>query len=217
MDQDINSEMAIYEDPENIQKLYAKTNYMLRESRKAVLAQYDVTDESTLLERIISAQVEEHPAYGHYLSALIMEQTRLHVRADLLAELGGSADGADAPVSLHLLLKEQLEAHYADRLSEPVRLAQDALILSFDSGLAMEVRYYSADEYLFSWRWGEAALSIDTAPTHPDCPTFPHHLHGDDGSILADSVTLPGSDCWTNVSRLLDVLLVNPLLKPAAP
>lgn len=216
MDQDKSSEMEIYEDPENMQKLYAKTNYMLRESRKAVLAQYDATDEASLLEQIKSGQVSEHPAYGHYLSALIMEQTRLHVRGDLLAQLGG-ADGADAPVSVHLMLKEQLEAHYAHRLSEPVRLAQDALILSFDSGLLMEVRYYSADEYLFSWSWGEAELGIDTAPTHPECPTFPHHLHGDEGVILADSVTLPGSDCWTNFSRLLDMLLINPLLKPATP
>ncbi|OGB25029.1 MAG: hypothetical protein A3I66_02740 [Burkholderiales bacterium RIFCSPLOWO2_02_FULL_57_36] len=114
------------------------------------------------------------------------------------------------------MLKEQLEAHYANRLSEPVRLAQDALILSFDSGLQMEVRYYSSDEYLFNWSWGEAELGIDTAPTHPECPTFPHHLHDDEGSILGDPVTVPGTDCWTNFSRLLDVLLVNPLLKPAA-
>lgn len=216
MDQGKNGEMEIYEDPENIQKVYAKTNYMLRESRKAVLAQYDVADEATLLERIKSGQVDEHPAYGHYLSALIMEQTRLHVRGEMLAELGGT-NGVEAPVSMHMMLKEQLETHYAHRLSEPVRMAQDALILAFDSGLLMEVRYYSADEYLFSWSWGETEMGIDTAPVHPECPTFPQHLHDDEGTILPDSVTLPGTDCWTNFSGLLDALLANPLLKPAAP
>lgn len=216
MNQDKSGEMEIYDDPENMQKLYAKTNYLLRESRKAVLDQYKAVDEEDLLGQIKSGQVDEHPAYGHYLSALIMEQTRLHVRGELLAELGGG-DDADAPVSVHLMLKEQLETHYAHRLSEPVRLAQDALILSFDSGLLMEVRYYSANEYLFSWSWGEAELGIDTAPVYPECPTFPHHLHGDEGTILPDSVTLPGTDCWTNFSRLLDALLANPLLKPVAP
>ncbi len=215
MDQDESGKMEMYEDPENMQKLYAKTNYLLRESRKTVLAQYGVADEAALLEQIKSGQVDEHPAYGHYLSALIMEQTRLHVRSELLAELA-EGDVADAPASVHLMLKEQLEIHYIRRLSEPVRLAQDALILSFDSGLQMEVRYYSPEEYLFSWSWGEAELGIDTAPVHPACPTFPHHLHGDEGIILPDSVTLPGTDCWTNFSRLLDALLVNPFLKPVA-
>lgn len=200
------------EDPEFLQKLFAKTNYALRESRKAVLARYAVEDEAALLEKIRSGELDEHPAYDHYLGARIVEQTRQHVRSEVMAQLGGSAGSADAAESVHLILKAQLEAHYAHRLSEPGRMAQDALILAFDSGLMMEVRYYSADEYMFSWSWGEAELRIDTAPVHPECPTFPHHLHGDDGFVRGDSVTLPGTDCWTNFSRLLDVLLVDPLL-----
>lgn len=216
MELDTNSGMEMVEDPESMQKLYAKTNYVLREARKAMLKQLEVADEAALLEKIKNKQVDEHPAYDHYLSALILEQTRLHVRADMLAQLGGGAGEDGAVVSVHLILKEQLETHYAHRLSEPVRLAQDALMLSFDSGLLMEVRYFSTEEYMFSWSWGEAELRIDTAPTHPECQTFPHHLHGDDGTVRADSVTLPGTDCWTNFSRLLDVLLVNPLLEPVA-
>lgn len=199
------------EDPEGLQKLYAKTNYVLREARKAVLEQYQVEDEIALLEKIKGGQLEEHPAYAHYLSARIMEQMRQHVRGDMLAQLGGGADAAQT--SVHLLLKGQLEVQYADRLAEPVRLAPDALMLSFDNGLMMEVRYYSAEEYLFNWHWGEASLRIDTAPVHPECTTFPQHLHGADGMILADPVTVPGADCWTNFSNLLDVLLANPLLE----
>lgn len=209
----MNSKIETHEDPESMQKLYAKTNYVLRESRKTVLKQYNAADEEDLLEQIKSGKVAEHPAYEHYLSALILEQNRLHLRGEMVAQMGGSEE---APVSVHLMLKEQLETHYAVRLAEPVRLAQDALILSFDTGLLMEVRYYSADEYMISWSWGDAELHLDTAPVHPECPTFPHHLHGDGGTIRADSVTLPGTDCRTNFSRLLDVLLVNPLLDPAA-
>lgn len=216
MEQFTYEEMGMYEDPEGTQKLYAKTNYVLREARKAVLGRYGAEDEGALLERIKGGQVQEHPAYDHYLGALILEQTRLFVRADMLAQLGGKA-ADDAAPSVHLELKDRLEAGYAARLSEPVRMAQDALLLSFDTGLLMEVRYASADEYMLSWSWGDAELRIDTAPVHADCPTFPHHLHRDDGTVHADPVTQPGSDCWANLSRLLDVLLDNPLLEPAAP
>jgi hypothetical protein len=208
--------IEMVDDPESTQKLYAKTNYVLRESRKALLKRYEVEDEAALLEKIRSGQVREHPAYDHYLSALILEQTRQCVRADMLAQLGDSSAEAQAPVSVHFLLKEKLEAQYAHCLAEPVRMAQDALLLSFDCGLLMEVRYFSADEYSLNWSWGDAELRIDTAPTHPECPTFPHHLHGDDGTVRTDPVTLPGTDWWASFSRLLDVLLVNPLLEPAA-
>lgn len=215
MEPDSGNEMNMQEDPESLQKLYAKTNFALRESRKEVLKRYEVEDEAALLERIKGAQVDEHPAYDDYLGALIVEQTRQHVRADMLAQLGGiDAALADAPASLHLMLKEQIESHYGDRFSEPLRLAQNALILSFDTGLLMEVRYFSSDEYVVSWSWGEAELRIDTAPIHRECPTFPNHLHRDDGAVHADPVTQPGTDCWANFSRLLDVLLVNPLLDP---
>jgi hypothetical protein len=77
----------------------------------------------------------------------------------------------------------------------------------------MEVRYFSSEEYALNWCWGEAELRIDTAPTHPDCTTFPQHLHGEDGVVSADPVTRPGTECWVNFSRLLDLLLVNPLLE----
>lgn len=216
METDTREEMGMDEDPEGTQKLYAKTNYVLRESRKAMLARYEAADEAFLLEKIRRGEAQEHPAYDHYLGALIVEQTRQFVRADMLEQLGGKVPDDAAP-SVHVELKDRLETNYADRLSEPVRLAQDALLLSFDTGLLMEVRYASADEYMLSWSWGDAELRIDTAPVHADCPTFPQHLHRDDGTVHADPVTQPGTDCWANLSRLLDVLLANPLLEPVAP
>jgi hypothetical protein len=199
--------------PEALQALYAKTAYLLRESRKTLLKNYGVEDEAALLDRIKCGDASEHPAYDHYLSALIMEQTRMQVRADMLAKFGGARDAEETPISVHLLLQDMLEAHYAHRLAEPIRMAQDALLLSFDNGLMMEVRYFSSEEYALNWCWGEAELRIDTAPTHPDCATFPQHLHGEDGVVSADPVTRPGTECWVNFSRLLDLLLVNPLLE----
>ena len=200
------------EDTENLQNLYAKTTYLLRESRKEILKSYQVECEAALLEKIRSGELPEHPAYEHYLSALILEQTRMQIRAEMVVRLSiGNSDEVPA-ISLHLILKDHIESAYADRLAEPVRLAQDALLLSFDTGLMMEVRYFSAEEYSINWSWGEAELRIDTAPIHPENTRYSHHLHNADALVLADNITQPGRDSWLNFSGLLNTLLQDPLL-----
>lgn len=190
-----------------LQALYARTLYTLRESRKAMLAPYAVADEASLLEKIRCRGIAAHPAYEHYLGALIIGQARGAIRAELTQQ----SDGAGTLV--HAMLREQVDIHYAHRLSEPVRLAQDALLVFFDTGLMVEARYFSADEYAISWCWGEAELRIDTAPVHPDCASFPQHLHDDGGQLRADTFTRPGAPCWSNFSRLIDALLLDPLLE----
>lgn len=202
-------------DINTLETLYARTIFTLRESRKEVLKRYGVDDETAILEKIKCGELDEHPAYEHYLSALIVEQTRMHVRAQAVVQLGGQESDDATPASVHLMLKEQIEERYAGRLSEPVRMAQDALLLAFDTGLMVEARYFSKDEYSIGWSWGEAVLRIDTAPVHGDSATFPHHRHDDEGGLYPDVVTSPGGDCWLNFSRLLDALLVNPMLDTA--
>lgn len=197
---------ALAGEADAMQALYARTLYTLRESRKAMLAPYAVADEASLLEKIRCRDIAAHPAYENYLGALIIEQARGAIRAELTQQ----PDGAGTLV--HALLREQLDAHYAHRLSEPVRLAQDALLVFFDTGLIVEARYFSADEYSIAWCWGEAELRIDTAPLDPDCASFPQHLHDDGGQLRADTVTRPGAPCWSNFSRLIDALLLDPLL-----
>lgn len=200
---------------EELQALFAETNYRLRESRKAVLQRYAVQSEAGLLAQIEQACVAEHPAYELYLSALILEQTRMQIRAEMVSQLD-PANEVDLPsISVHLGLREQLQTHYEARLLEPVQLAQDALMLSFDTGLKVEVRYFSRQEYSIGWSWGDSELRIDTASAHRDCTTQPHHLHREDGTLAPDSATLPGTDCWLNLSGLLERLLSDPLL--AAP
>lgn len=196
-------------DADAMQAVYARTLYCLRESRKAMLAPYAVEDEAGLLEKIRCGEIAAHPAYEHYLGALIMDQARTEVRSQLMPQFSG----AEAAALVHAMLQERIGAHYGHRLSEPVRLAQDALLVFFDSGLMLEARYFSQDEYALSWCWGEAELRIDTAPIHPDCATFPHHLHDDTGQLRADPVTRPGTPCWSNFSRLIDALLLDPLLE----
>ena len=199
-------------DTENLQNLYAQTSYRLRESRKEILKSYQVGCEADLLQKIQNRELPEHPAYEHYLSALILEQSRMQIRAELLARLS-SGDSDEAPaISQHLMLKDHIESVYANRLTEPVRLAQDALLLSFDTGLMMEVRYVSTEEYSINWSWGEAELRIDTAPMHAENTSSPNHLHNVESLIMADGITQPGRDSWLNFSALLNTLLQDPLL-----
>ena len=197
-------------DPVAMQALYARTLYRLRESRKALLRQHGVDEEAQLLERIRGGEVGEHPAYEHWLGAQIIEQARLQLREEMMVRFGGKVPETEEAVSLHLLFQERIEETYAGRLAEPVRMAQDALLLSFDTGLMMEVRYLSADAFSVHWTWGEAELRLDAAPMHAG---MERHLHRDDGSVSADPVGMHDADPWTGFARLLDALLIDPLLE----
>jgi hypothetical protein len=113
---------------------------------------------------------------------------------------------------LHLELSETIGQHYADAGLESIQTLQDALLLTLENGVDMEIRYPSAEEYAIAWRWGEAELRIDTAPSHPDLATVPNHLHRDDGSVVADPLTHPGAEPWVNLRAVIDAVLKAPLL-----
>lgn len=116
-------------------------------------------------------------------------------------------------MSEHLSLRERLEQRYAAELTGRVELKQDALLLQLRNGVAIELRFPGQEEYAVNWRWGDAELRIDTAPLHPELPTFPNHLHDADGVLRADWLTRPRRDAWDNVCALLDALLADPLLR----
>lgn len=201
------------QDTENLQNLYARTSYLLRESRKDILKSYQVDCEAALLEKIQCGALPPHPAYESYLSALILEQSRMQIRAEMLAQLStGNSDETPA-ISLHLVLKNHIESNYADRLTQPVQLAQDALLLYFDTGLMMELRYFSSEEYSINWHWGDAGLRIDTAPMHTENKQSSQHLHNAEALVLACNIMQAGRDCQLNFSGLLNILLTDPLLE----
>jgi hypothetical protein len=116
-------------------------------------------------------------------------------------------------MNLHLELQAQIEKHYAGQLDGATQLKQDALIALFDSGLAVELRYFNAHEYSIQWAWGDAELRIDTAPLHKELPTFPNHLHNADDQLRPDPLTVPGKEPWDNVRQLVDRLLQDPMLE----
>ncbi|MBV8679058.1 MAG: hypothetical protein JO338_01270 [Aquitalea sp.] len=116
---------------------------------------------------------------------------------------------------LHLHLKEVIEDDLFDLLREEVTIHQDALIVFLKNGVDIELRFYDDHAYSINWRWGDASCRIDTAPLHRELATFPNHLHDDEGRLRADPVTRPGDSAWSNVQRLLQKLMQDPLLQVA--
>lgn len=63
----------------------SRLHFELRENRRAVLQAHGVDSHAALLRQIEAGTVAEHPAYEHWLSARILEETRETVR-ELLGE-----------------------------------------------------------------------------------------------------------------------------------
>ncbi|TDG04883.1 hypothetical protein E1N52_27280 [Paraburkholderia guartelaensis] len=118
---------------------------------------------------------------------------------------------------LHIELKEQIEAAFDATQLASVTLCRDALELSLTNGVELTLRIADPSEYAMNWRWGEAAMGIDTAPVHPTLGTFPNHLHTPDGRTVDDPVSEVGVAPWHNVRRLIARLLAQPLLGFDAP
>ena len=120
-------------------------------------------------------------------------------------------------MSIHLDLAAHLESHFGEHLERPVEIKLDALIAHFQNGVSLEARFADPYAYAIAWAWGEAELRIDTAPVHAELATFPNHLHGPDGGLYADPLTLPGATPWDNLQRVITALLADPLLDPLTP
>ncbi len=61
--------------------------YELREDRLQLLALYAAADEAALLQQIRAGQIDEHPAYEHYLGARTLQESYAAIRAELGAML----------------------------------------------------------------------------------------------------------------------------------
>ncbi|MBV8646127.1 hypothetical protein [Paludibacterium sp.] len=113
---------------------------------------------------------------------------------------------------LPLELKARLEAHAVAEQLAAITLCRDALQLQLANGVALMLCFASAAEYSMSWRWGDAEMRIDTAPTHPGLASAPNHLHLPDGNVVADPLSHVGAAPWDNAVRLVERLLAAPLL-----
>ena len=113
-------------------------------------------------------------------------------------------------MTIHHQLAEEIVSHYGERLARPPQVTQDAVTLELDSGLIMQLRFASAEEYSIHWRVGGQERRIDTAPLHPGVGSFPNHLHGADGAVHPDTLTRPGQAPWDNLRVVLDAVLADP-------
>lgn len=113
---------------------------------------------------------------------------------------------------LHIELKEKIETTFCEANDVSVALCRDAIECRLPNGVEMTIRIAGPNEYAIGWRWGEAEMSIDTAPLHRALATYPNHLHTPDGRVVADPISEVGADPWRNVHALIDRLLAQPLL-----
>jgi len=65
----------------------ARLIYESREHRRKVLNAVGAEDEPTLLDRIARGDIDEHPAYEHYLAARILGDTHEAARQVMAATL----------------------------------------------------------------------------------------------------------------------------------
>jgi hypothetical protein len=65
----------------------SKLMHELRDNRRALLDPYGAVDEAALLAAIADGSTAEHPAYEHYLGALVLRDTYQAAREDMAALL----------------------------------------------------------------------------------------------------------------------------------
>ena len=118
-------------------------------------------------------------------------------------------------MTLLIELKEAVDASLLSSLEEPATLCRNALVLSLNNGVVMELRFASPTEYAFTWHFGDAQMRIDTAPIAHAVATAPNHLHDVTGVVRADPVTNPAATPLENTKALVEALLVDPLLERA--
>ena len=116
-------------------------------------------------------------------------------------------------MTLHLELRDAVEARYGDDLAEPVDLRQDAMMLRFGEALEMEVRFAAEDAYSIRWVSGQDVLCIDTAPRRDLPAGRGSHLHDHRGRVVPDQLTQPGAAPIDNLSSVIDAVLISPTLE----
>lgn len=65
----------------------ARLIYETRENRRQVLDALGAQDEAALLARIVGGELDEHPAYEHYLAARVLASTHEAARTTMAALL----------------------------------------------------------------------------------------------------------------------------------
>jgi hypothetical protein len=200
-------ERVPYEQAQQLEQL-SRLAFELRENRKALLQPYGVDDEAALLARLVAGELEGPEAYDYYLVVRVLEATRLTVRQQM-----GAPDVQDElPVLQHLLIQEELERAFGARLGAPTELCQDALNVTLDNGVQMEMRVLDLDALAITWHWGDAQMRLDTAPRGQVLSPSGRHFTDALGELRADPMA-PADTVWDYVSSVVRTVLDDPTLQ----
>ncbi len=88
-------------------------------------------------------------------------------------------------------------------LKVPAEIKSDGLLLKFNDGSQLELRYPSKKKYSFNFLREGRLFVIDTAPIHDELETYPNHIHDFDGKLLKDDITDVNNDPIKNIESFL--------------
>ena len=86
-------------------------------------------------------------------------------------------------------LAELARSEFPSLLKEGPVLLPDRLRLLLVDGSFLDVRYPALNKYSFQWQAKNRFVRINTAEHHPNLPTFPRHIHLDERTVAADTLT----------------------------
>lgn len=195
----------------------ARFIFDLRKASSSILEKHGAADISSLYQMVIDGSIQEHPGYDDYLSFKILslmtdvvrEEVRRFQRKDL----------PEAPISkeagIHLSLKSKVDQEFLNNGVESSEILKDSLVIKFLSGVILECRIFSPQEYSFRWVWGDGEFGIDTCPNQAGGSGGGSHFHREDGVVVEDGITQVGDEPTENLFRLIRAIAQDPFLGTA--
>ena len=195
----------------------ARFIFDLRQASTSILSKYDVADIGSLHQAILKGDIPEHPGYEDYLSHKVLSQMIEVAREEL--RRFQRRDLAETPITneagIHLALKAKVDEAFPSDCIENTNILKDALVVKFASGVILECRIFSSQEYSFRWVWGDGEIGIDTGPNKLAGAGGGSHFHRMDGEVVSDKVTRIGDAPVENLFRLIRGIAEDPFLREA--
>ena len=157
-----------------------RLSFELKDNLAKLLSPYGFNASLPLKQQIIAGQISAHPAWEHYLSAAIIEQSLSSIRDALkhyLLALNSATQTPNSPTPpyeranawnlLHSFL-EPLVDQFGEHMREDVAVYQDALAVRFFDGTDVLLRYSDTHDFSFEWQTNNSVHYLDNIPTSED-------------------------------------------------
>lgn len=96
-----------------------------------------------------------------------------------------------------------VEKEFKEILTRRPVMTETFLRLYLIDNSFIDIRYPKEDKYSFHWQKGRDSVRINTAPHHPEIPSFPRHIHTKE-EISADEITDINFSPQENLRRFLE-------------